>query len=797
MHCIYHMFKAILSILVVLHLSLAQVGSIRGRVVEYGNLQPLAGVNIAVQDTRLGAATDTEGNYLIDKVPVGAYTVEFTYMGYETKNITDVIVKSNKTTFVNTELSWQVLEAEAITVQAGYFESPVEASVSSHTLNYEEVRRSPGSREDVSRMIQNFAGVSPTSDDRNDLVVRGGSPSEVLFTVDHIDIPNPNHFGTQGATGGPIIMLNNEFVEEVVFMAGGFPAEYGHKASGAMDIQLREGNRHAYNGKFDFSFAGAGGYLEGPLGSERGSFLVAYHRSYLDLFEDLFNYGGVPIYTNYQGKFAYDLNDTHKTSLLFIGGNDRIDIKYETEIEDFKIGQQPDTVDYQNTDFRSNQYTVGATLRSLWSPKFFTFLTLSHSYNKFFTDVNSIDVAGLNVPGNDEVQNEQAIREVNLYDNSSVEQITSFKLNGTRAFGKNNSFTSGIYLRLNQFDHDIRLQPAHPDRENALGLLPSGFHTQFRQDITPKIGGFVSLEQQLGARFTYNLGMRYDYFALLKEGSLSPRLKGQYRLTDRFSLHAGAGQFYQNPEFIFISSHPSNKNNLKDIRCDHLIAGVNYLITPDTRFTLEGYYKRYDTYPVSADSGYEMISMANSGAEYGTNLQAERLVSKGQGKAKGIELTLHKKLVEKLYGLVTYSYSIIQHKALDGIYRNGAFDNRHVFNCILSYRLSKSWEFSTKWRYAGGVPYTPYDIQASIAAGNGMLDLQRINVDRYSPYRRIDIRVDYRSFYRKYTVITYVSIENLFDHKNVYYRYWNRAQEKTDYAYQISRFIVGGVSFEF
>jgi outer membrane receptor for ferrienterochelin and colicin len=278
---------------------------------------------------------------------------------------------------------------------------------------------------------------------------------------------------------------------------------------------------------------------------------------------------------------------------------------------------------------------------------------------------------------------------------------------------------------------------------------------------------------------------------------LSPRLKGQYRLNDRLSLHAGAGQFYQNPEFIFITSHPSNKDNLQDIRCDHLIAGITYLITPDTRFTLEGYYKRYDTYPVSADSGYEMISMANSGAEYGSNIQAERLVSEGQGKTHGIELTLHKKLVEKLYGLITYSYSIIQHKALDEIYRDGAFDNRHVFNCILGYRKSKSWEFSAKWRYAGGVPYTPYDIQASIAAGNGMLDLSRINEDRFTPYRRFDIRADYRSFYRKYTVITYVSIENLFDHQNVYYRYWNRAQEKTDYAYQISRFIVGGVSFEF
>lgn len=775
----------------------SQVGSIRGHVVEYGNLQPLAGVNISLPGTFLGAATDNNGYYSIENLSVGAYTVEFSYMGYETRKITDVIVKSNKAVYVNCELPWQVMETDEITVNAGYFENPVQASVSAHILNYEEVRRSPGSREDVSRMIQNFAGVNPTSDDRNDLVVRGGSPSEVLFTVDHIDIPNPNHFGTQGATGGPIIMLNNEFVEEVVFMAGGFPAEYGHKASGVMDIKLREGNRNGYNGKLDLSFAGAGAFLEGPLGGGNGSLLIAYHRSYLDLFRDLFNYGGVPIYTNYQGKLTYDLNDIHQASVLLIGGDDRIDIKYETDIDDFTVGQQPDTVDYQNTNFRSRQYTTGITLRSLWNSKFFTFFTLSHSYNRFRIDANNLEVSGLNVPGADEVQDEQELRITDLYDNVSVEQITSVKLNGVWSVTKNRSFAGGLYVRLNQFDHDILLTPTHPDQINPFGQLPASYHTNVRQGVTPKIGGYMSLEQQLGQRFSFDAGLRYDYFHLLNEGSLSPRLKGEYHFSDRFSLHAGAGQFYQNPEFIFISSYPENKNVLKDIRCDHLIAGLNFLITPDTRLTLEGYIKRYDTYPVSADSGYTMISLANSGADYGSNINAEHLVSKGRGKATGIEATLHKKLVNKLYGLLTYSYSIIQHKALDGIYRNGAFDNRNVFNCILGYRLSKAWEFSTKWRYAGGAPYTPYNQEASMAAGNGMLDLNRINAERYPDYQRFDIRVDYRAFYKKYTVISYVSIENLFNRRNVYYRFWNRAQEKTDYAYQIARFIVGGISFEF
>lgn len=238
----------------------AQTGEIRGTVAEKQTRQPLAGVNIVLQGTRMGGATDDNGNYRIANVPAGIYTVMYSMIGYEKQIVTDVLVNSNQTTYKNVSLRQSYLESEEeVTVTAySYFTKEEDIPVSYRNLHYEEVRRSPGAREDVGRMVQNLPGVSPSTDDRNDLIIRGGSPSEVLYMVDNIEIPNPNHFPTQGATGGPISMINSQFIEDVNFMAGGFPAKYGHKLSGVLDINYRNGNRKGYDGKFDLSFAGLG-----------------------------------------------------------------------------------------------------------------------------------------------------------------------------------------------------------------------------------------------------------------------------------------------------------------------------------------------------------------------------------------------------------------------------------------------------------------------------------------------------------------------------------------------------------
>jgi len=792
----YRTILQLVTILLVLASSVfAQVGTMTGKVVDNDNQQALPGVNVILQGTELGAATDPNGNFLIRKVPVGPYSVLFSFIGFEKKILTDVFVKSNKNTHLSVKLAWKVIAGEEISVMAGYFEQPEDRPVSIQTLSYEEIRRSPGAREDVSRMIQNLPGVNPTSDDRNDLVVRGGSPSEVLFRIDHFDIPNPNHFGTQGATGGPISMINTEFVDNLKFMAGGFTAPYGHKLSGAMDVQFREGNREGYNSKIDLNFGGVGGYFEGPLQSAKGSFLIGAHRSFLDFLESMLNTGGVPIYSNLQGKVIYDFNPDHQFELLGVGGDDRIEFDDEFDIDDFKIGE-PDTVDYGHVVFKSRQFTLGTSLRSFWSKNFYTIFSLSQAYNSFFTDYNDKKTVGLHQSSNSDLSNKKIILESDTYDNSSVEQQSTIKLDGTWILDNHNTLSFGTYFRLLKFDHEIELQINNPDDRDQYGQLSKAFQVNYHQNLTPKVGSYLNYKFRFLKNFIFNIGGRYDYFDLLTEGNFSPRISLLFEPNNLFSCHLGGGSYFQNPEFLHITGHESNQENLTNIQADHYIAGFNYLLTANTRFTCEGYYKQYSNYPVLADAGYEMISMANSGDQYG-NAGSGELLSVGKGWVKGIEFMLHKKLADQLYGLLSYTYAKIRHQALDGILRRGAFDNRHVFNIVVGYRVNKSWEFSLKWRYAGGVPYTPFDEQASIASGDSRLDLTQINNERFEPYHRLDLRFDHRTFYKKITLISYFSIENVYNRQNQHSIYWNKTQAATSFRYQTGFFPVGGFSLEF
>ena len=354
----------------------------------------------------------------------------------------------------------------------------------------------------------------------------------------------------------------------------------------------------------------------------------------------------------------------------------------------------------------------------------------------------------------------------------------------------------GAYVKLFKFEHNIDVTPIHPDQNNRYGQLPSSSIVHINQNITPKVGGYLNYKKLFGKKVIINLGGRYDYFDLIETGNFSPRLGLHWDISHRLGFNAGVGRYFQNPELVYITGDPINKELLKDIQADHFIVGLEYLITADTRLTLEAYHKKYFNYPVSADSGYEMISMANIGAQYGS-VGSRRLVSEGEGEVSGFEFMIQKKLAEQLYGLMSYSYSTIKHKALDGIFRAGEFDNKHVFNIVLGYRLNKNWEFSCKWRYAGGTPYTPFDEQTSQASGNAVLDLTRINEERFDPYHRLDLRFDYRKFFSKVTLVTYFSIENVYNRENQRHAYWNNGQGITDFRYQTGVFPVGGFSLEF
>jgi hypothetical protein len=639
-------------------------------------------------------------------------------------------------------------------------------------------------------MVQNLPGVTPTTDDRNDLVVRGGSPAEVLYRVDGIEIPNPNHFPTQGATGGPISMLNTQFIEEVNFLAGGFPARYGHKMSGVLDIKYREGSRQAFNGKFDLNFAGAGGNFEGPVGT--GSWMLAFHRSFLDVMEGVLDFGGIPIYSNLQGKFTYDLGNDTRINLIGIAGDDEINIQPEPEAADFEQGEI-DTVSYAHVINKNQQYTVGANLRKIWSDKVYSNFVLSRSYNEFFTNFNIDDKRVFRQTEDDLDVN--LLESADVYDNTSIERTTELKTEWNVLLDAKSELNFGAYSKAFTFDHEIVTNPSSDT--NRVGAPTRGNRVNYRQDLTPKFGGYVSFNRLMGDRLHVNVGGRYDYFDLLETSNWSPRVGLSYRVSDKLTLNAATGVFHQRPEFIHITSDSLNQERLTSIRSDHYIAGVDYLVSEATLFSVEVYRKFYTNYPVSADPDYPFQSAMNSGASYGVSSAGNRLVSEGEGRASGIEVLLQKKLISGLYGLISYSFSNIEYKALDSIWRPGDFESEHVGNIVAGYRLNKNWEFSLKWRYASGRPYTPYDVEKSIEAGAGRIDTNNINGARFNPYHRLDLRFDHRSFFQNFTLISYFSIENVYNRKNQNAVFWNSDKQKASFSYQTSFFPIGGFSLEF
>jgi hypothetical protein len=410
-----------------------------------------------------------------------------------------------------------------------------------------------------------------------------------------------------------------------------------------MDIRFREGNRNATDGKLDLSFAGAGGYFETPI-SNKGSILLGVHRSFLDLFEKLFDYGGVPIYNNIQGKITYDLSNSQKLSAIFLGGDDRITMD-EPDVDDYNIGVK-DTADYDKTIFKSQQLISGLKLQSFWSPGVYTLMTISHNYNKFYTDNNIIHLEGIRKQGedgdDDELTDERKLFEKDVYDNSSVENTSTIKLSSNILVGQS-IITSGIYAKISSLDYNIVYVPEDPLDIDKYGQLPRPYIIKYNINNQLKYGAFLNWNQKFAERFTLNAGLRADRFELINSFSISPRINLEYKINERFNIHSGYGIYYQNPEMIWILSDADNRNTLKDIKCTHYIIGTDYILLPSLKLTVEAYLKNYANYPVSSDPGYSMISLANTGTDYGNNLTSNKLVSKGTGRGYGFEFMLQKK----------------------------------------------------------------------------------------------------------------------------------------------------------
>ena len=735
-------------------------GSIKGAIVDVETKLPIVGANIFIKDNVLGAASDITGFFEISNVPVGNYVLQIEYIGYQPITKTDVIVRSKRVTFLQVEMMASSLEADEIVIHAGYFQKDDEQANSSTEFSYEEIRRAPGSAGDVSRILMTLPSIAKVNDQSNNLIVRGGNPIENTFYIDNIEIPNINHFPNQGASGGPIGLVNVDFIQDVTFSSGGFPVLYGDKLSSIMDITFREGNHSEFDGQLDLNFAGFGGVAEGPLPKDKGSWLFSARRSYLDFVVDVFDVGSTvaPVYGDVQGKCVYDINSKNKLILLGIFADDHNSPGRETAEKNFMTH-------YGNQDLY--QTTIGLNWRTIWGTKGYSNTSIAYTSNNYNEDFFETTTGNYSIKNR---THEQSFK---------FRNINHFRINvaHTVEFGMSSKYLMEDYNNW------------YASTTNDIGnSVPDLIMNEKIKGY--KVGGFINYIYKPFSSLTTNLGVRSDYFSYNQNATISPRLSLSYQLTARNSINVSTGIFYQNLPLLLLAQNESNKN-LKDIKAIHYILGFDHLLTESTKFTMEIYQKNYENFPMDAEQPSLFIIDKNYFENYGS------FVDKGRALSRGIELTIQKKLAVNFYGLISASYFRSKYKNLNDKWINRDFDNRFTFSMEGGYKPSNKWEFSARWIFAGGVPCTSVDIEQSQETHQIVYDKNRINKNRYPAYHSMNVRFDRRFNLKNSNIVTYFSVWNVYNRKNVANYFWNDKEQKLDKVYQWGLLPIFGVEYEF
>lgn len=721
-------------------------GVVQGQVVDATTQEVLPGVNVvipAVDGTPFtGAATDAEGRFELTGLTPGTYTLRASFLGYETQTKTDVVVQASRPTFVLFELNESVLETEEVVVTAGFFSAQPDAPTSVQTLRAEAIRRTPGGQNDISRTLLSLPGVSGGVDNRNDLLVRGGGPSENAYFVDGIEVPQINHFATQGAAGGALGLLNVDFIRETEFYTGGFPARYGDAASSVLLIKNRPGSPGLVSGDFTLGATETALTLDGGP-SSTVNWLFSVRRSYLQLLFELLDLPIRPAYWDAQTRIEINPNTRDRFVVVGVGAIDDFDIVEPGPDADFEDQEIFDSV--LDNDQRS--YTVGATWRRLITDGLFT-VALSRSVQDFrFADV---DTEGLDV-----------------LSNNSVESATRLRVDGERKVNRLLSVGVGAGVTHEQIDTEFfqRASPATTFDEDLRFTTDA--------DLWKTFGYGQLTKRSFGGRLTTTAGLRLDANSFLDNPlSVSPRFSTSFALTPTVSLNAALGVFTQSPENISLAVRDETgtfaNESLEWIDVYQVVSGVAWTPMPSLRVTLEGYYKQYRNYPISAAD--PRVSLANLGGDFGF-VGAERLLPEGEGRTYGVELFAQRKLTTRFYGLASYTLGWSEFSAADGRFRPSGWDIRHNLSLTGGYRLG-AWEFGGKVRVQSGRPYTPFDLAASAEeyarTGRAVLDRDRLNSLRTPAYARVDVRIDRRFSFGPINGVAYLDIQNVFNRINVF-----------------------------
>ncbi|AUI45880.1 TonB-dependent receptor [Bacteroides hominis] len=719
---------------------------IKGTVIDKASRQPLEFINVLILGLGRGAVTDAEGHFNIQEVPPGIYRLQASAVGYKTVLTPEYIV-STKDLTIQIETEENLTELEGVTVTASPFRRDLESPVGLRIIGLQEIEKSPGANRDISRIVQSYPGVafSPAGY-RNDLIVRGGSPSENRFYLDGVEIPNINHFSTQGASGGPVGIINADLIREVNFYTGAFPADKGNSLSSVLDFKLRDGDMERNSLKATLGASEVSLASNGHLG-KKTSYLVSVRQSYLQFLFDMLGLPFLPTFTDAQFKLKTRFNTTNELTVLGLGGIDNM--KLNTKLD----GEKAEYILSYLPKIQQETFTLGAVYRH-YAGAHVQSVVISHSY------LNNRNTKYLN---NDESSAENLSLKLR-----SVEQETKFRIENASTFG-NWKVNLGANLDYSQYTNTT-FQRVYID-----GGKTFDYHTYlgfWRWGLFGTISYATPDE-----RFTTSLGVRTDAnnFSSSMKGmsdQLSPRLSLSYRLTDGVYLSGNAGLYYQLPPYTGLGFKDNNgklvNKYLRYMRVSQESIGLSWRPRNTFELSIEGFYKKYDKIPFSIVDG---IPLACKGNDYGV-IGNEALSSTSQGRAYGAEILMKWLIAKKLN--LSSSFTLFKSE-----YRNNkeseyiasAWDNRYIFNMSGTYNFPHNWSLGMKVSCIGGAPYTPYDIDKSSlvtawnAQGRPYYDYGQYNTGRLPAFGQLDVRVD-KTFYLKRCMLGfYIDLQNVTNSK--------------------------------
>ncbi|MCE1188536.1 MAG: TonB-dependent receptor [Ignavibacteria bacterium] len=734
-------------------------GTVNGKVIDHFTGQGIPLATIQIPGTTIGTATDESGNFSISNLAPALYQLKISAVGYKTLLRTDLPVNNSKPTQITIEMTEEIVQLNSVTVSGGYFDKSGTQFTSTTSLGYEEIRRSAGGFEDVIRALSVLPGVAQADAGRNDLIVRGGAPSENLYVLNGMEIPNINHFGTQGANGGPLSFINLDFVKETSFSTGGFSALYGDRLSSVLNIDLRDGRTDKLGGKATISASQFGLNLEGPV-SNNSSFIFSARRSYLDFIFKAAGFGFVPEYWDFLGKYDWSIDTQNSLSFVTVHAINGVKYFNSTATQRFDNSRVMGSDQYQ--------YIAGLSFQHLYSQGYIR-ATLSRN----LTDYNT----------------EQKDTSLNpIFKNISLEVENKAKVEIAMKLSKISELTFGGQFSYINFDADVKLPSFYTSFGERLPFDSTKFNTHYI-----KHGLFASLSNRWSDNFSTITGLRMDYFdGISAKYRFSPRFSATYSPVPLLNLNFSAGKYFQSPSYIWLAV---GNQNLLPVQMDQYIAGFDYRLQSDALLKVEAYYKKYSDYPTSSIRPY--LVLANTGAGFSgaednfSSFGLEPLLSSGKGVAHGIELSVQKKLSEiPCYGILSVTLNKTEFTALDGIERPGSYDQRVIINLSGGYKFSESLEGSMKFRYASGRPYTPF-------GPGGKQDKTDYNSENLSPMHSLDIRIDKHWFFTSTTLITYIDIQNIYGHRNLTGYKWNSRNQEVEEAKSIGVLPSIGVSLEF